>query len=58
MTVQELKEKLDQITDECGDFNVFIDTGDVNLVELESVKLGNAWYIVLSSDDDEDEDNI
>lgn len=54
MTVKELKEKLDQITDECGDFNVFIDTGDINLMELESVKIGDAWYIVLSPDDDED----
>lgn len=57
MTVQELKEKLDQITDECGDFNVFIDTGDINLMELESVKLGDAWYIILSPEE-EGEDNI
>lgn len=54
MKVQELKEKLDQITDECVDFNVFIDAGDINLMELESVKIGDAWYIVLSPDDDED----
>ena len=55
MKLKDLKRKLDLITEECGDFQIYIDAGDVNLMQLEKVYIGGMWNIVLSCDD-EDED--
>ncbi len=52
MTVKELKEKLDQITDECLDLEVLIDAGDYNLLELKSIQIGDGYYIVLNIEEE------
>lgn len=55
MTVKDLKRKLDLISEDCQDFEIHIDGGDVNLLSLEKVYIGGSWNIVLSSDEDDED---
>ena len=55
MTVKDLKRKLDLISEDCQDFEIYIDGGDVNLLSLEKVYIGGSWNIVLSSDEDDED---
>lgn len=61
MKVKDLIRKLNLISDDCQDYEVFLDTSPAVFLEqpLEKVYVGGAWNIMLSSDcDDEDiEDN-
>lgn len=59
MKVKDLIRKLNLITEECGDFEIYVDAGDVNLLQLEKVYVGGMWNIVLSCDEDQEdvEDN-
>lgn len=42
MTVQDLKRKLNLITEDCDDFEIYIDAGDINLMQLEKVYIGGS----------------
>lgn len=55
MKVKDLIRKLNVITEKCGDFEIYVDAGDLNLMHLEKVYIGGMWNIVLSCDEDQED---
>lgn len=52
MTVKELIEKLNKLPQ---DFEVVIDTGDMNCLYANNVYEGSQWNVVITSDDETDD---
>lgn len=55
MKVKDLKRKLDMLTEDCDDFEIYIDAGDVNMLACEKVYVGGSWNIVISCDEDDED---
>lgn len=53
MKVKDLKRKLESMPESVDDFEVYIDAGDINMLNLEKIYIGGAWNIVLSTDDED-----
>lgn len=59
MKVRELVEKLQEIEEKYADgstFDVYIDAGDINLLEINTVYAGSAWNVVISPEEIDEED--
>lgn len=59
MRVRELIEKLQEIEEKYPDgytFDVYIDAGDINLLEVKTVYAGSTWNVVISPEEIDEED--